>query len=462
MADSRSILDSIINQEIQAVASGKTYTIHYEIKAVIHTPKQDVPALFVESVDTLKDYVHHFSDVVNVSLVIPSEYYNALIYPNREKLEMTLTWNPLLNQEGFEKNVANPSTKIRYLAKLTEHSSKLVEGNHDQLSTPVTTNGGTMMTIQFQLIDPVIDALRYKTVGMIARNCIPMDFVRYCLTKFSKDLGQGIDSKIVGCNVVEGYSTEPREHLIVPHLTKLVSLPQYVNEHVGGIYPTGFSYYLRNQHWYIYPLWDMNLYAKSQRTLTIINVPSKVMPNANKTFRLTNQQVIILSTGEVRHLDTSETEKSNRGSAVRFIDSRKVVEGFGQTGGNKFVTDYGGNVVETALPPTDEYENSQRQALPDKLEVAMSYNLKYSELAERQGSKIMVTWENSQDDILYPGMPVRFIYKINDLPRQLYGTLLAVESMTRPDNQHPAEKRFRTITVLSCFVGKDPLNTAQQ
>lgn len=446
-------LDTVIKYEVNAIRNQSNHVVSWDMKVVIHTPDGDIPVLYPEQFDRLKDYIDHFSDVINLKVAIPAGVYYNNLFPHKDKLEVSVIFIPLLTTTVYNKNENAQRREKRYIARLTDMNSHLVESNTEIVANQLKSNTDSIISVTFQLIDKVVMALRAKTVGMIIRNATAIDAIKFCLTEYSRNLDSGDSEQIKGVNVVDGFSQEVREHIIIPHLTHLTSVPKHINETTGGVYSTGFSYYLQNNFWYVYPLYDTNRFAKADKTLTIINIPANRTPGIEKTFRVTDTQVIMISTGRVRHIDVSNMERDSIGDTVRFIDSKTVIEAFGEKAGNKFTTNYAKNVTEASID--ENHKDPTRSQLANKVKITNAYNLEFSKLAERNGSRILVTWENSDDSFLYPGMPVRYIFVTNGEPRQLYGTLLSVETTMMPVNQNPKQKKFSATTMLTCFVTRD-------
>lgn len=453
-------LDSVMKYEIEAIKSSKTTVVYYDIQATIHTPKGDLKILYPIRFDRLKDFVDRFSDVINLSVAVQSGMLAHDIFPQQDKLEVTLQLLPLKNETMYTREMGKAILNKRYVARLTGVRGELVEGNSDQINSKYVAGREHITVCTFQLVDKVVMSLRSKTVGLIARDVRPMDLIKYCLTEYSKDLDSGDNEKISGVTIVPGYTEEVRDHVIIPHLTRLATVPKLINQAVGGMYSTGFSYYLYGDFWHVFPLYDTTRFAQSDFTLTIINVPKNKLPGIEKTWRITPTQIIIMSTGDVQQQDTSIANRDTLGTATRFVDARKVIEGFGNVEDNKFTTNFAGNVTEATLSNKDD--DPTQQAVHQEIKVTSAYNLEYSALAERSGSKMMITWENSDDSVLYPGIPVRYMFLVNGKAHQLYGTLLAAETMMTPTNRDPSQKRFGSTTTLSCFMTRDVYNREMQ
>lgn len=458
MQDEVNTLASIMQYEIDTVFRSPLATVFFDMEVIIHTPKKDIKVLYPGSMGRLKDFVNRYSDLVNVSVTVPLGTLVHEVFPHKENIEVTLKLIPLKSTTVYEKYEQGIIRSSRYVAKLTEQSSKLAEGNSDVMTNKQMGNEQHLTSVELQLISKSAIDIKALTVGMVARKVRAIDVILYCLTEYSKQVVNNSGQSIKGVDIAPGYSEEIREQVIVPQLTRLVDLPNNINQSVGGLYPTGFSYYLDDSFWFVYPMYDVKRYAKSDNTLTIINVPKNRLPGTEKTFRVTPSQLIVISTGEVKHNDDFEYKKGSVGNAVRFVDAKKIPEGFGETAGNKFIPSKVMNTNESAMK-SDDAEPIQQYFTKGQTKVTSNSNLEYSRLAEQAGSQIMVTWENSNDALLTPGMPVRYMFLVNGVAHQLYGVLLAAETSMTPTNNTPTRKRFTSTTVLSCFVERDVTKT---
>jgi hypothetical protein len=189
-------------------------------------------------------------------------------------------------------------------------------------------------------------------------------------------------------------------------------------------------------------------------------MPKDKLPGIEVSFRKTGNQVIILATGDTAHIDNSEAQTANLGNGVRFVDSRTIMEGFGEVINNKFVVDRSKNVTQVSNPNQQRKVNVTNQS---NVRITSSYNLEYSELMRKAGSIVQCAWESSDVNLLYPGMPVRYLYMDGEQAKEIYGRLIADETKTRQSNRHPTQRIFVNDSVLTLFVSKsgvpDDINT---
>ena len=64
-----------------------------------------------------------------------------------------------------------------------------------------------------------------------------------------------------------------------------------------------------------------------------------------------------------------------------------------------------------------------------------------------------LSWENSDDSLIYPGMPVKVLYLKKKKPMTAIGTVVNVESADYPVEQAFPPKKFSQLSYIQVFVG---------
>lgn len=447
-------LDTLMREEYNRITTGKQYAIKYNIKCTIHAPNEDIPALFVMDFSLLRDYINNFSDVLTITAVFGAGTVTHRIMPHGKKLEATVTLRPLVDVPEYIDSLASKILEYRYKAVLYETGAKAVEANQVSDASKTQRDVEDVTSLKIQLVNPLQEQLRVKTFGGLIREAIPIIAIRTLLTKYSKLGTVESDYSVKGVDMVPGYSTEVKEHIIVPHLTPIIRVPLMIEKIVGGIYPTGFQYYLQKNLWYIFSPFNIKAFEKSEYTLTVININKDKLAQLEKTFRLTPTQLIVLSTGEVKFDRLSDRRELNDSLGTRFVEAKNVMGkfvesgGFGKTGENKLIVARAKNTNEFA---TDS-EHDITLVKESNLRITSKVLYEYGKLAYRKGAMLQFVWENSADDLIIPGMPIRFIYMDGRMPKQVYGTVAALESTYISETQGIKQKKFSNHTVVSCFV----------
>lgn len=441
-------LDTLMKEEYEKITNSEQFLIKYDIRCVIHAPNEDLEALFVMDFSLLRDYMNNFSDVLSITAVFGAGTVTHRIMPYGKELEATVTLRPLANVPDYVKSQAGAINEYRYKAVLWDNAVSAIESNLQSDNNKHQRDIEDIQAVKIQLVNPLQEQLRAKTFGGMIRNANPMIAIRALLTKFSKLETIEVQNKVVGVDVSPGYTTEIREHILIPHLTPVIRLPMVINDVVGGLYPTGFQYYLQKNLWYIFSPFNVKAFEKSEYTLTVVNITKDKLAQVEKTFRITPTQVIILATGEVKFTRMSDRTEVNSSSGTRFIDGNNIMAGYGETGGNKLLVTRQKNINEF------ESENTQSVALVKESDrrITTNYMNEYSNIAYKKGAMLQFTWSNSVDNLIIPGMPIRFMYMDGKIPKQVYGAVVALESTYVSEIKSVTQKKFTNTTIVSCFV----------
>lgn len=446
------IQDSALYNEVQAVASSGQKPVNSRWECTIHADGKDINTLYVRDLDEMCNFVENYTTEISIEIAILTGDWMYKVVPFKDKLEVTVRRFTLLEAPQPIVNDEIPPETYRYRATLFDNGSELLEGQNPAGHDKATADRGDYRHVRMQLLDPVIEQLRMKSVGGQYRNCTGLDLVRTLLGKHSKETSVADAAAVVkGVTVAANANTEVRQHIVIPHMTPLTEFPKVVNEICGGIYPAGLGYYLMRQQWFLYSPYDVTSFTKSPKTLTIVIIPAGRMPQPERSYRETPTQVIVLGTGEVKHKDNSEQLQLNRGNGVSFIDAKKVTEGFGKVENNKLIVDAASNVNRFVA----EKRATGLNFVPEsEKRITANYLTEYGKLARRNGGELVITWENSNPRLLYPGMPVRILYLENNKAQETYGCLIGMHTHTGATNRNPSDRRFTSNTALAVFVDR--------
>lgn len=410
--------------EINVIAAQGPLPVHFEWTAVISTPVGDVAPLRVLGIDFHRNYVDNFCDEVFLDLAIGLGTYQQWVLPYATALTVTLK-RTALTENGGSDNTEAPIETQTWRATLLKISSMAVEGNTLFGSSQDAGDLTSIETVTFQLLDQAAEQTRLQSVGMILKSSTVGDAIKYVVTKVAQGLAVDKEHQIKGVDMVPPHNTQVYPHLVIAHGTSAIDVPSYLAHHVGAPYGAGMGAYLQLGIWYIFPLYDLTRYDEADRTLTVINVAKNRMPMADRTYRKTYNQLIILATGDVKHLDPSDHLQLNHGNGARYADAQTAMEGFGQVAKNKMVVERVKNASEVITDKRLTGLNNVRMAAS---RITANPFEELSHLASRMGSIAMVTWQNSAPNEIFPGMPVRYLYEVNEKVFELKGTVLKTQT----------------------------------
>lgn len=420
-------------------------------QAVVHAGGKALVPLFVNEVRIQRNYITKYCDVISLEVsMLEGDYYHDVV-PFKSTLEVTLTMVPMSAGDTPTIDTGVAQKQFRYKATLFDGRDPTLEGNNPMASDKEKANRASFTSVRFQLINPIIEFIRTKTVGGVYRNCTGASLIRSLLTAYSKDGTADTSIRLKGVTVAPRFNNVPREHIEIPHLTPMVEMPRVVERVSGGIYSTGFEFYLQGQFWYLYSPYNLKAYEDSPRSLTILNVPKDRFPTPEASYRTTPTQVVLMATGETKHNDFSEEMQLNVGNGVRFVDAAKVMESFGATDDNKLTVTRSKLINEFTI---DERETGLNVVKQSAAKITANYLTEYSNLAIRSGSFVQLAWENGDPDILYPGMAVRMLYLKNNEPMEVFGVLVGTDTFSMPNANHIGPRRFTSQVAITIFIAR--------
>lgn len=446
------IQQSEINREVEAVLSSPAKPAFATWEIIVHANGRDYKPIYVEDVEVDHNFMARWHSIQSVSAVFSLSVSEYHLIPNRSALEITLIRTPLTESISPVVNNAASKSAFRYKATLYSNGSDVIAGNNPLLQTEQTAERGGFKSLKFQLVNPHLDLLLKQTVGGMFRETSGINLIRYMLVEYSRTDEMDSATYVKGCNLAPNYNENVLEHIEIPHLTPVVDVPDIIHKNCGGVYPAGFKHYLWGPHWYLFSPYDVKAYEKSPKTLTLVNIPANRLSNVERTYRTTDTQIIVLCTGDTIPSDNSEQMQLNFGNGVRFIDANKVMDGFVLVDENKAIIDKSKVANEFLISNRKSGINQIKQS-PRRITSAKF--LEYEELAMRMGFIVQIVWEHSDASLLYPGIPVKFMFSQNNVAEQLQGILLGCHTFHLKTTNNISQNRFVAKTVLTVFLQRD-------
>lgn len=436
--------------EVKNIINEGVKPVHFRWKATIHTKTENIDVIKVVSIDTLQDFELSFNDEISLSFMLPLGTYIKRVFPYRNDLEITLTKIPV-SELGSETDQERGPSAERFVAVLMDQGNPVVESDGQNLPSEESLNLTSLSMITVQLIDKAVDQIRMRSFGGIYRNVLVGDMLKSVLTKESQMLELDKEYIPLGVNMIPPDNKVKRNHILVPQGTKLTYLAQYIQDHCGGIYSTGIGFYYWKRFWYVFPLYNTERVGTIQNGLTIINIPNKKLKGIERTYRKNGSNLVIAATGHVSFSDESDKKQLVHGNGARFADANKFMNGFSTAKGNKVTASRSKTVNE--VKTTSRPSGNNNVHLSPRAINANVYR-EYSELAPRDGSVINLSWENSDESLIFPGMPVKILYLDGENIAELSGTLIKAQSYTHTSEQVMYANKLITNTALSVFVNR--------
>lgn len=453
------IEETPIYQEIKEIIDEGPKPIAFYYKAKVHTPEGDYEVMKVIDTQITRDYIANAGDEIRTTLLIPLGLWAKLIFPYRTELEITLIKAPL-QEVGDEAELDETIESKRYIATPNPDNMPVIDGRDINKLTASELDLKDIFQIEFQLHDRVAYQLRLITCGGVFRRVTGEQVVKYLLaTESSKHTKSDDAASFQGVDFIECNNKDKREHLVIPHGTNLVDLPVYIQKNAGGLYSTGVGCYYQNRYWFVYPLWDTQRYDKATKTLKIIKVPVVRYTGIERTYREEGDTTYILATSNSEISDDSYTNFAMSGNGTRFADSRQFIRNFVDIKDNKAIASRGKSNHEFLFVDRGEERNAVYMS---KKRISSNPYVQRSELAGKKGQLFVFVWENSNPDLVFPGIMCKIHYMNSDELMEINGVVLAANTSVRLAGVGITGKRHVTATTMVIFANPSEAQATQE
>lgn len=437
-----------INEEILQITSQPPRAVHFIWEAQFTTPNGVLAPFKVMSVDLLRDYVGNVADELYLEVAMGIGTYQTQIVPYSSNLQVTLKRIPII--EGTtEGDLGQPIEKQTLRATLLGIASASVENNTTYAGDQYAGDLVGIRKVMFQLTDQALEQTRMQSFGTIYKQCTVGDAIKHAVTKIAQGLKVDSDHQIRGVQMTDPNNSQVYSHILVPHGTPAIDVPSYISHYYGAPYNAGIGSFMQGNIWYLYPLYDLALYGKAAKTLTVVNVPNNKMPTADRTYRTTYNQVILLATGSSAHFDPGDALQLNQGNGARYASADQTMEAFVKVKDNKATALRVDNVSE--VKAVDRPTGLNQIQMGTKKITDNSFE-ELGHIAQRLGSLLTVSWVNSDPNLIFPGMPCRYLYQTNDAVFELKGIVLKTQTQSAPLQPGLFESGYRSSTAITMFL----------
>lgn len=294
--------------------------------------------VFMVEQAVFRDYEDNFADVIQVSLSIPMGTFMYDVYDSLENLEITIKKITQFYKDSGAKSETTPHTKI------TRYKAVFLKDKNSSLPNTRTASRSDMnqqlpVVVIFQLIEKSAEAIRIKTTGgsfSDKQSGITMEqFLRTTMSQELRKILVDNQPAIDAFDIAKFDNNERVKQVLIPSHKRLVELPDYLQEKLGGVYNDGLSCYVQTV---------MKKPGEYQNTLSIFNLYNPDSPGTADSLiycvnnsAKTTQYVggIHDKSGQGVHLlahrlggieDDMDTAALNQGTGFRATDASKIME----------------------------------------------------------------------------------------------------------------------------------------
>jgi hypothetical protein len=427
----------------------------FDWSIVLHTTDLDFSVYKILNIDINSDFVNNISDEITVSFTLDNSTYVSKFYPYIKNMEATLTM--IAVGEFNQGQLTSAPYKVAQRFKvvfLPADNAKPVGGLAEMADAgSVSLTGFTL--VHLQLINRSVEPLRIKTTSGISRGYTNEDNLRAILSSESKKIlvdGKPVVSFI---DIVKADNIAPNKHLVLPSGTKVITVPTFIHEMMGGLYNAGIGSYLKsyngNNTWFIYPTHAINKPSASKPKAVLIALPENKLSFNDRTYRVESDVTYIIGHLNNSFIDDGETQFMESGVGFRMADSSAYMKK------PVIMTPDGPKASRQRL----NYEVSTTTR-DDNLNYAPGSNkgsssnpfTEYSNVNKRNGNKFMFIWQSGNNNLIYPGMSIVFKRMSGTNLIELNGIILKITTVIQADGRGTGRTTFTSRCVLTIFVEK--------
>lgn len=408
--------DGVLSLEIDPILKNKTNIadgLTYELW--LSTPKLDIKIAMLESVDVMRDYNGNVGDYILVQFRLPNGTYVRDIHPYRDNLELYLN----CNIENKETGLIEGGYDGRYKFVIMNQQSTDADPTSIQDREGQNTTG--LKIITGQCIDRNLEAIRTSSVCGIYRNTNVTNVIYSAIGGIKED-NLTVDGKPVTTTCTftkEADNVQNYEHIIVGTTrgkgvnVKVLDLPSYLQNTKYGVYNSNiFTYYQEYKYKgsiFVGPLYDSSLFDKCKLPKLQIIKPNNInYDQVENTFMLDGDIVKILCRSNVRLVDNGENDLISEGSAMTYTNPTAILNRDAIVGDDKVTTD-----KNTRMSTLNMKDRRDKNVSTNYLGTVVNLYRYRSDYIRSTMAIYQMQWNNCDIDIIYPGMPVCYMYYDN-------------------------------------------------
>jgi len=429
--------NTLLDSEILKVI-GKSAPFDFpEFTFVLHNKDIDFVLTHVTKYHVERDYNNNITDNILVEFALPEGYYKNWIIENKDSLEMTI------QSKIFGKTVKN---RYKFIPLLKDDN--ILSGSK-QVRSEESLNKHKLKQVIGQCINTLLLTLKPKYISGVYHKVTLEELYTALMTKEldkTKVFGKSLNYKLMPYTFdnVKKYNNIP-----IKTGTKLIKLADYFQNDLYGIYDSGCNTYFTNinadltddtYNIYTYPLYSRDRYNEDTKypVLDILNASEIALGNSDASFRYTSGHYKVIAT-YVHTITALEQNKYNTATGIR------MVLPFNITNYSNYPTT---RCVKTGFDPSKHFLDAQLDVKLNNYQNLKMTDLDadiYRELTifnKHQSYLLEIKLPKLNIEILYPGMPVSYLYPYKDTVKLLTGVLQKVTA------DYNIVKKSNSVTII--------------
>lgn len=399
------IKDGALEADIQEILITKQFDPHaLKYECILHTVDIDMSIKYLAGIEFINEYKENIGDYTLVNFTMPMGDYIYDIAPQNDNLEMSLI------TRYYNTKVTNKFKFVITNLKGGYTNSKYEGLSRDEL------NKNEMANVEGQLVDRVVEILRTDMTQGIYEYTDVNNVIIGCIKEKLDEIK--VDGKVlpIDINITPVDNKKINRHVNIPFGVNILDLPSYLQNKDYGVYNNGIGTYFKTclkttgtpkDGFFVYDLYNTKRFDEETVAdkLMILSSNSKKFEFTEHTY-LKDDNIIKILASDVKTFDDGEVDMINEGNTIVSLSPDTVM------GGEKNVTD---NAVITNpnlhLSKRSSYLKRDSVNKAKYLETDNNLYKHRSEVVSKKRKLYQFQWKYCNHELLYPGMPVAYIYK---------------------------------------------------
>lgn len=441
-------------KDINSIINNSDNLYFYKWTARIHNANFNLDVIKIINFDLIRDYQNNIGDHAHIEFVLGRGDFIKYFFPFKENCYITITQTPrtFTNKSITGGTIVKTKYKMVYLEKDNEALNAIERD--ERFDVQALNLAGTVL-VKCQLLDLSLEALRILYTGGTFKNTTYEKILYHTVGSNSMQVKVNGKPSIDAIDITPPDNNVLQPMTVIPDGTPIINIPTYLQEKRKGVYNSGIGMYLQrynqNNTWFIYPLYNTTIYAKKTNKAILYIVPPQHFPDAEKTFKIENNTIKIVCISEKQYVSDGHSKIMDNGNGFRMSSASAyllkpvILNKTGPIGARSRLNYEVGN---------KEMANGLNYGpVPDD-EISDNPFVQYSTISRTYTDIITVLWLNSNPDLLYPGMPAKFIYLSGNILKTVTGVIIHTQTMVQMMNVGLLNGIYRSSTYVTLIVNK--------
>lgn len=454
-----SVESSMLYPDIQDIIENpaQDYDAIFAFETKLHTDEKDLDytdGITLVDIYIVRDYIENISDYIEVKLSIPPGTFLYDVYDKLDNIEVTIITTKQLRQTNGSPLTVKERYKGVYLLEKNSAVPNTIKQTKDDL------NNQMPLIVTFQLLDRSVETLRIKTTqgnfdkGINGNKDMGIaTFFKSLISEQSNKILIENKPALDGIDIEEPDNSDKLKAITVPSFTRIIELPELIQEKNIGVYNGGIGCYVQKfgtdpytykKNMFIYSLYNGDKYQKSEFKTMFFAPISSSHSGGDNTYKYKDKVLRILPHNISKINDNKETSVMSSGSGFRMSNAnsfmKKPVE----------MTESGPKFKRNELS-SEVIFKSRSDGLnfaPNKSVSGNQFKLT-ADLLRKNGNYIKVEVSNLDHDFIYPAAKCKILYedKSGEIT-EVFGVIhMAIISYSNPNPSPVMTQRSQTVSL---------------